>query len=238
MSNPSPFTRLKWAARRPNFPIVTWVILALCVVLYAAQFLTDTFAPAYSVTQALAYVPFLTASEPWRMLTSIFIHGNILHILFNGYSLYVMGSVLEPMLGKPRFITLFLIGGFGGSVGVALLASPTTGVVGASGAIFAMMGAFLIIMRKLGIDNRQFLIVVAINLVWGFFWSGIAWQAHVGGLVVGLALGAIYSAYRLPTQRNLLWGSVALLSVGLVVITIAAWMIKIQPWLVSYGFAF
>lgn len=236
MSNVSVLTRLKWAARRPSFPLVTWIIIALCVVVFVFQFLTDTFVSSFSLTNALTYAPFFTATEPWRMLTSVFAHGGLLHILFNMYSLFVMGMVLEPMLGRARFVTLFLVGGFGGSVGVAVLASPLTGVVGASGAIFAMMGAFIVIMRKLGINNPQFLAVVAINLVWGFLWSGIAWQAHVGGLVVGLALGAIFTTYRQQWQKNALWGSVALLSVGLVAITIAAWIITIQPWLTSHNY--
>lgn len=234
MSNPSLFTRVKWAARRPGFPFVTWTIIAVCLLIFGAQFLSGGFGSG-QVTQALIYLPAFTEIQPWRMLTSIFIHANLLHILFNMYSLYVMGAVLEPMLGKARFTALFLIGGLGGSVGVALLASPATAVLGASGAIFALMGAFIVILRGLGIHNPQFIAVVAINLVWGFFWSGIAWQAHVGGLVLGLAIGAIYFTYRQPSQRRLLWGSMSLLTVGLVVITIAAWIIKIQPWLTSNG---
>ncbi len=236
MTNPSALTRLKWAARRPSFPLVTWIIIVLCVVIFIAQFLTDRFAPSFSISNQFAYAPFLTKTQPWRMLTAVFVHSGLLHILFNMYSLYVMGMVLEPMLGKARFTALFLIGGFAGSVGVAVMATPGTAVVGASGAIFAMMGAFIVIMRKMGINNPQFLIIVAINLVWGFFWSGIAWEAHVGGLVIGLALGAVYSAYRFPKQRGLLWGSVGAISVGLVAITIAAWIIKIQPWLVAQGY--
>lgn len=236
MTDPSLLTRLKWASRRPGFPLVTWILIALCVVVFLLQFFTGGFSQAGLVTDALWYVPFRTAIAPWTMLTAIFAHGGILHILFNMYSLFVMGMVLEPMLGRARYAVLFLLGGFGGSVGVALISSPNTAVLGASGAIFAMMGAFLVIMRRLGISNPQFIAVVAINLVWGFLWSGVAWEAHVGGLVIGLALGAIYTAYRSPRQRALLWSSVGVLAVGLVVVTIAVWFVRIQPWLTTNGF--
>lgn len=234
MSSPSVWTRVKWAARRPGFPFVTWVIISVCVMVFIAQFLTGGFSSSGEVTAALWYVPLYTATQPWRMLSAVFIHGGVLHILFNMYSLYVMGQVLEPMLGRARFTALFLLGGLGGSVAVAVIGTINGAVLGASGAIFAMMGAFLAILRKQGINNPQFLAVVVLNLAWGFFFSGIAWQAHVGGLIVGLALGAIYATYRQRWQRGALWASVAALAVGLIVITVAAWYLRISPWITTY----
>ncbi|WP_317451877.1 rhomboid family intramembrane serine protease [Microbacterium sp. NIBRBAC000506063] len=88
-------------------------------------------------------------SEPWRLLTPLLVHGGFFHLALNMLALYVIGRSLEPMLGKWRFLALYLISGLGGSVAVALI-SPLTPVVGASGAIFGLFGALLVIGRKAG----------------------------------------------------------------------------------------
>src|SRR5690606_31978927 len=98
----------------------------------------------------------------------------------------------EPMLGAWRFLALYVMSGFGGSLAVALIA-PTTPVVGASGAIFGLLGAILVIGRKAGANMSGILILVGANLVIGFIPGfNIAWQAHIGGVVVGALLGLIF----------------------------------------------
>jgi membrane associated rhomboid family serine protease len=119
-----------------------------------------------------------------------------------------------------RYLVLYLLSGLAGSVGVLLIASPTTPVVGASGAIFGMMGAFLVIQRRLGGNATQLLILVGINLVIGFIPSfGIAWQAHVGGLVGGALIGLIFMETRAQSRRNLQIGLLVLLGIVLVALS-------------------
>jgi membrane associated rhomboid family serine protease len=193
-------------------PLVTWSIVALCALIWLAQAL-----PGSPVTAALLYYPPLTASEPWRMITAVFAHGSLLHIGLNMYSLVIVGVILEPFLGRARFLVLFLLSGFGGSVAVLLLA-PTSPVLGASGAVFGLFGAVFVIQRKLGGDNVSLLIVIGLNLVAGFVIPGIAWQAHVGGLIVGTAVALIYVRTRRQEQRVVQVALTAVLFAALVAV--------------------
>jgi membrane associated rhomboid family serine protease len=133
------------------------------------------------------------------------------------YTLWIFGQLLEGMLGKWRFLALYLIAGLGGSVGVLWLGDPRMGVVGASGAIFGLMGAFLVIQRRLGGQTTQLFVLLGINLLIGFVpgWN-IAWQAHLGGLVVGVLVGLIYVETRKRNQQGLQIG----LLVGLVAVLV------------------
>ncbi|MDO9397293.1 MAG: rhomboid family intramembrane serine protease [Herbiconiux sp.] len=201
-------------------PVVTYAIIAVCVVVFLLQSI-----PGLGVTAALQFAPVYIMPgtgigfEPWRMLTSAFTHGSILHLLFNMYTLFVFGSSLERMLGRGRYIALYAISGFGGSVAVALIGNPLQPVVGASGAIFGLMGAYFIINRHLGGNSVQLLVLVAINLAYGFIVPGISWQAHVGGLVAGAVLALVYVRTRRVRQKNLQIGLVVLVAVGLVALS-------------------
>ena len=193
---------------------VTWSLLTVIVVTYVAQLLSGGW-----VTQALLYWPPLTVTEPWRMVTALFVHSDTspFHILFNGYSLWVLGMLMERLLGRGRFLGLFLLAGFGGSVAVLLLA-PMQAVVGASGAIFGLFGALLVIQQTFGVTNPQLVIVLVLNLVLGFVVPGISWQAHIGGLLVGVLSGWLLVKDReAPKPRGMvrLYGAVA---AGLVVL--------------------
>ncbi len=167
--------------------VATVSLLATIVIVYIAQWLSGGL-----VTSLALYWPPFTASEPWRMLTTLFVHSerSLFHILFNGYSLWVLGMVLEPLLGSKRFLALFFTTGFAGSVAVAWLA-PTQAVIGASGAIFGLFGALLVIQRNFGGANIQLVVVLVLNLILGFVVPGVSWQAHIGGLLVGILLGWI-----------------------------------------------
>jgi membrane associated rhomboid family serine protease len=198
-------------------PIVTWSIIALCVVVYILQIL-----PNSTVTQTLLYYPPFTYAEPWRMITALFVHSqnSPFHLLFNMYSLFVFGPILERLLGRLRFLALYLVSGFGGSVAVLLLA-PGTAVVGASGAIFGLLGAFFVIQRRLGGNNVQLIIVIGLNLVIGFVIPGIAWQAHLGGLIAGAAVAFVFLRTRRPDQRVVQIAMVAAVVAVLVGLTLA-----------------
>jgi membrane associated rhomboid family serine protease len=203
----------------PGQPVVTYSIIALTLAVFVLQLI-----PGLDVTRGLLYAgaySYPVDFEPWRMLTSVFVHstGFFFHVLLNMYTLWIFGQILERMLGRGRFLSLYLLSGLAGSLGVLYLADPYVAVVGASGAIFGLMGAFLIIQRKLGGNATQLLILLAINLVIGFLPNvNIAWQAHVGGLVGGLIVGLIFVQTRSRAQRVLqlvLLGGFAAVLVGL-----------------------
>jgi membrane associated rhomboid family serine protease len=204
-------------------PVVTYSLIGLCLLVFVFQLI-----PGLGVTNALLYAPAYTQPatgaplEPWRMITSIFTHSpnSFLHILLNMYSLFIFGRVLEQMLGRGRFLALYLIAGFGGSVAVDLIASPTTAVVGASGAIFGLMGAYFIINRHLGGSSVQLIVLVVLNLAIGFFIPGIAWEAHVGGLIAGGLVGLVYVRTRPIRKKRLQIVLVGAIAVALVMLTV------------------
>ena len=193
-------------------PVVTITIIALCVVSFVLQLAVPGWTNQWFFSPAAGQV------EPYRFLTTAFLHStSIFHILFNMYALWIVGPFLENALGRARYIALYLISAVAGSVGVLLLASPlsvswVTGAVGASGAVFGLFGAVLVVLRRLGRNAQSFLMIIGLNLVIGFVVPGIAWQAHVGGLVVGAGLGAAY-AYAPRLRRR---------EVGIVATVVAA----------------
>ncbi|MGG7465503.1 MULTISPECIES: rhomboid family intramembrane serine protease [unclassified Plantibacter] len=199
-------------------PIVTYTIIAVTAFVFLLQWI-----PGLHVTDALLYAGLYSnpayAFEPWRMLTAVFVHSQsfLFHILLNMYTLWIFGRMLETMLGHWRFLALYLISGFAGSLGVLFLAAPNVPVVGASGAIFGLLGAFLVIQRKLGGNTTGLLVLLGINLVIGFIPGiNIAWQAHVGGLVGGALVGLILVGTRKISQRTAQIGLLSLLSVALI----------------------
>lgn len=202
-------------------PTVTYAVIALCVVLFGGQYLIP------GLTDRLLYAGLYTGSEPWRMITSLFLHstGLIMHIAFNMYALYILGRVLEPALGHARFAVLYLVAGFGGSVGVLLLAAPNVAVVGASGAVFGLFGAFMVVTKAHGGNLVPVLVIIGINLVIGFLpGANIAWQAHVGGLVTGGAVAAVLVFSPRGRNRALLqWSGIGIIVVALGVLTWLGW---------------
>jgi membrane associated rhomboid family serine protease len=126
------------------------------------------------------------ADGEWhRMLTSAFLHQEIWHIGFNMLALWWLGPQLEAALGRWRFLGLYLLSALGGSALTYLLAAQNQESLGASGAIYGLFGATAVLMRRMRYDMRPILVLLAINLVITFRFSGIAWEAHIGGLVVG-----------------------------------------------------
>ncbi|WP_428931842.1 rhomboid family intramembrane serine protease [Microbacterium sp. YY-01] len=176
----------------------------------------------------LFYAPYLypqlfvnASFEPWRMLTALLVHSGFLHLALNMLGLWMLGRILEPIVGKWRFLALYILSGLGGSVAVALI-SPGSAVIGASGAVFGLMGALFSIGRHMGADVGGIVIILGINLVIGFLpGNNISWQAHVGGLVVGAIIGFIYARtarHKSATMRVLLLA--ALTAVLLIVVAV------------------
>ena len=207
-------------------PIATLSIIVITSVVSVLQMIPGGVGEA--ITQALLFwAPYLYPDltglpfEPWRLLTAMVVHGGLWHLALNMLALWMLGRSLEPLLGRWRFVTLYVLGGLGGSVAVACIA-PMSATVGASGAIFALFGALLVIGRHIGANIRSLAVILLINLVVGFvFYQQIAWQAHVGGLAIGALVGLIFARTRRREQRTvqiLLLGAVAVGLIALVAI--------------------
>lgn len=219
-TKPAVLTRVRSAAGR-GAPVVTYSLIGITLAIFVLQLI-----PGLALTDRLLYAGLYSTPgnfEPWRMLTSVFVHSTTLlfHVLLNMYTLWIFGQLLEGLLGRGRFLALYLISGFAGSVGVLWLGNPLTGVVGASGAIFGLMGAFLVIQRRLGGNATQLFVLVGINLVIGFVPGfNIAWQAHLGGLVGGALVGLIFVETRKREQKALQIGLLVALVLVLVVLSL------------------
>ncbi|MCU1469156.1 MAG: hypothetical protein JWQ39_305 [Glaciihabitans sp.] len=174
-------------------PVVTYILIAVSIVGFVLEVVTGlnpvTGGGNSVVENALLYIPGDVVNAPWTLITVNFDHANFVHILFNMYSLFVVGPPLERFLGRARFIALYFITGIGAVVAVDFFAPEP--VLGASGAIFGLLGVLLILARRMGIRSGQLVLVIILNLAIGYFVPSIAWQAHVGGLIVGLALGFV-----------------------------------------------
>lgn len=231
-SVPTPRTRFGAPVRAEARPLVTWTLLGLCVAVYLGQMANP------AVTSTLAFRGVFAGSEPWRFLTSAFVHSpqSLLHILFNMYILYAFGPALEHLLGRAKFLATYLLCAVGGSVGVLLLATPNPGwftwVVGASGAIFGLLFLYVVLALRQGSVPTTLLVMIAINLALPFFVGGIAWQAHVGGAVTGAAIGGLLTLLAAPgrspeaqRRRRLMWPAMGTLT--LVLAGAAIWRILV-----------
>ena len=213
-TKPAILTRLKSSSH----PVTTSIIV-VTMAIYLLQFiLGDGFTSLLWYAGVYSYPGNF---EPWRMLTSVLVHGSIFHVLLNMYTLWIFGQILEGMLGRGRFLALYVLSGLAGSLGVLFLSDPRIPVIGASGAIFGLMGAFLVIQRRLGGNATQLLILVGINLVIGFLPGlNVAWQAHVGGLIAGAVIGLIFVQTRRIKQQRL--QTVLITAFGAVLVVLSA----------------
>ncbi|MDT4988184.1 MAG: hypothetical protein QOI74_2278, partial [Micromonosporaceae bacterium] len=183
-----------------NKPWVTYVLIAANVVMFVLQ----KAIPAVYQQFVLWPVGIARDGEVYRLVTSAFLHADLMHILFNMWALYVIGPALEQWLGRTRYVALYALSGLGGSVLVYLLTPINVPTLGASGAIFGLFGATLALSRRLNFDARWVIGLIVINLVITFVVPSISWQGHIGGLVTGAAVGAVFAyaprAGRVPIQ--------------------------------------
>ena len=156
----------------------------------------------------------------WQLVTSMFAHVAVLHILFNMFVLYALGPVLEAAVGRARFLLLYFVSGLAGSAAVMWFSLSYSLTLGASGAIFGLLGALLVVAFKVGGDVRSILIWVGINFALTFFIPRISWQGHTGGFVTGVILGVII-AYA-PRKNRSAWQFAGIGAVALVVAVAAA----------------
>ncbi len=162
------------------------------------------------------WVPGMADGAYWELLTSAFLHIEPWHIAANMFSLYLFGPQVERVLGRVRFLVVYLVSGLAGSAVVFWLADPNGITLGASGAIFGLLGAFLVLAHKAHGDVRGVLTLLALNGLLTFVIPNISWQGHLGGFLGGLAVtGALVYA---PRGRRMLVQAVA---VGGLVVAVA-----------------
>lgn len=192
-------TRPRTPARSPmgnTPPLVTSLLLAVNLVVFLAvlaggdRVVTDYGMVGYATDGWPPHWIGVADGEWYRLLTAAFLHQAVWHIAFNMLGLWFLGPPLEAALGRVRFLALYLISALAGSTLFYLLAEQNELSLGASGAIFGLFGATVVLIRRLGQDMRPIAIVLAINLVITFTASHIAWQAHIGGLVAGTVVTA------------------------------------------------
>ena len=170
-------------------------VTAVLVTLNVAMFLVDAIWPS-----AYAHLVFWPAGgfyQPWRLLTTSFLHAGFFHLLFNMLMLVLLGGSIERAYGHWRYLAIYLFSAIGGSIAIIawVFAQPatwTTATVGASGAVFGLFGAIFIAQRKAGMSTTSIVVLLVVNLVYGFVVPNISWQAHVGGFIVGMATAAVY----------------------------------------------
>jgi membrane associated rhomboid family serine protease len=179
---------------RSKFPIITIIIISLCVLLYVVP---KAFGEYNNIIENFCiYGPYIRQGEYYRLLTGTFLHGNILHLLFNCYALYIIGSQLESFLGKWKYTIIYLFSALAGSLFSMIFTKGAS--IGASGAIFGLMGSLVYFGYHyrvyLGnVIKTQIIPLIILNLALGFMMAGIDNFAHIGGLIGGtlitIALG-------------------------------------------------
>jgi membrane associated rhomboid family serine protease len=203
-------TQVRTLRNSAHRPVVTMTLIALNVLIYFGGSTRAGFLADYGL-----YGPAVANGDWWRLLTAGFLHGGLLHIGFNMYILWYLGNLVEGELGPVRFAALYFASLLAGSFG-ALLFSPTSLTVGASGAVFGLMGATFVMQRARGIDPMQGGIgpLILLNLAIGFLPGlNISIGGHVGGLIGGALAG--YAIDQL--QRRRIGGLVAPILVCLAV---------------------
>ncbi|MDT5333059.1 MAG: hypothetical protein QOF31_4356 [Mycobacterium sp.] len=201
-------------------PVVTYALIALNVLMFVLQNVS-----ADLQRELVLFSPAVADGQLYRLLTSSFLHYGITHLLFNMWALYVVGPPLEMWLGRLRFGALYILSALGGSVLVYLLSSLGAQTAGASGAVFGLFGASFVVGKRLNLDTRWVVGLIAINLAFTFVipllgGQNISWQGHIGGLVTGTLVAAAY-AYA-PRERRTLF-QVSVTVAILVVFVLLIW---------------
>jgi membrane associated rhomboid family serine protease len=235
---PRPVRRAPGIALATNQAPVTYALIAINVLVYllgAAQggSIGDAgnsiYHPGSLYRHAVLYGPWVAHGGWYRLVTAMFLHENLLHIGFNMFALWVIGRPVEQYLGTARYVGLYFVSGLAGSAG-ALLQAPQTPILGASGAIFGILGAMLIIeWQATGRLAGNAMTLIVINLVISFAIPGISWGGHVGGLIGGILVTLAYAHWsdrgRAQYGRLGLGGVLGLVLVAAGSVAIAYWKV-------------
>jgi membrane associated rhomboid family serine protease len=236
---PQGVARVRSRVRRAGWAgtgaLVTKTLIAINVLAYLAEIGSGSGATAASSGSSFVdrfdlFGPAVANGGWWRLVTSGFLHANVLHIGLNMLILWLIGSPLEEMLGRGRYLLLYFVSLLAGSAG-ALLQAPHVHTVGASGAIFGLFGALLVLeyFATGQIVGGQAFGLIVINLVLSFAFSGISWGGHIGGLVGGILgtlvlarFGRGHAAY----GRVGLLGIAGMVFIGAASVAVAYWKVR------------
>ena len=206
-----------------NLPVTT-ALIAINALMGVAQLFSS------QVTNWTAFSPVAGYLQPWRFLTAAFVHGGFFHLLFNMMMLLALGQSVERALGWWRYLSVYLLSAFAGSMGMLAWVfvdqnSWQTWSLGASGAVYGLIAAVFVLQKRSGMSTQSILILLGINVVYGFVVPGIAWQAHVGGFLGGLIVSAVFlnvaeKTLRIPPKARTRIALAAL--AGLVVLFVGA----------------
>jgi membrane associated rhomboid family serine protease len=213
-------------------PVATIALVAINVLVFLAEMAQGVWLRGVGgselVDQGAIYGPAIADGEWYRLVTGAFLHAGLIHILFNMYLLWIVGGALERYAGTARFLAVYFSALLWGSAG-AVVMSPDSRTVGASGAVFGLMAALFLLERQKGIAllGGSVGALLAINLVFTFVFPGVSIGGHVGGILGGLAAGFVLSGYgrghmaygRMGVQG---WAAIAALMVGAVAVGVVA----------------
>jgi membrane associated rhomboid family serine protease len=204
-------TKVRTLRSTTNEPVVTYALIAINVIVFLAEGQFGIGSTSGGGTQLFNKFalsgPDVANGDYWRIVTSGFLHAGLLHIFFNMYLLYLLGNMLEPAIGSVRFALVYFVSLFAGSLG-ALIVSPDTLTVGASGAVFGLMGAAAVELSARGINPMETGIggLIIFNLLFSFVFSGISIGGHIGGLIGGALTGFLFlqaDQRHIPRQASL-----------------------------------
>ena len=165
---------------------------------------------------ATTWMPGVADGAPWQLLTSAFSHLDPMHLGFNMLALWFLGPQLERVIGRARFLALYFVSALTGSAAVMWLSDPSSNTLGASGAVFGLLGALLVLVLKVRGTAQSILLWLGLNVADTFVGPGsISWQGHLGGLVGGAAIAAIIAYAPKQNRARLQWSGTA----GLAVLT-------------------
>jgi membrane associated rhomboid family serine protease len=228
--------RAAFGGRLPAGATVTWTLVGINVLLFLVEVVIPSLARDWGL---IGYARFsdggpmqgIASGQWYRLITSAFLPpaprgpdsaGSLafLDIAFNMWALVAVGPSLEQLLGRVRFLAVYLLSALGGSVAFFLIGPSNVLALGASGAIYGLFGAWFVVARKLRLDIRGIVTIIAINLAFSLFYrSTIAWQDHVGGLIVGVLATAAF-VYAPRKNRTVIQAAAAIAVLAVLVVLV------------------
>jgi membrane associated rhomboid family serine protease len=219
-----------FGGRPARTAVVTWTLIAVNVLLFLVELAKPSIANDWGLlgyaTIGSGPMQGIASGQWYRLILSAFLPPatglgglGFIDIAFNLWALYAVGPSLEQLLGRGRFLAVYVLSALGGGVLFFLIAPQNVIALGASGAIFGLFGAWFVVSRRLQIDSRGILVLIGINLAFSFIYRGaIAWQDHVGGLIVGVLITAAF-AYA-PRKNRLVIQAGAAIAILVILVVI------------------